>query len=169
MRFETGIQLLSGMSLVGDAPQQWADLGCGTGFFTNTLAHLLPHGSNIEAVDKELQKLPSVMGKDVRIRFTQTDFTKARLQLKHFDGILIANALHYVKDKLIFLRHIKKHLKKYGLIVLVEYDTEEANPWVPYPINYTNLTKLLKSAGFTAITKITEMPSKYNSVSAISN
>lgn len=111
-----------------DKPQRWADLGCGNGTFTHALTSLLPTGSKVLAVDKERQDLPN---------FIQADLINDDIQLGYLDGILMANSLHYVMDKPQLIR--KFNAPK---LLIVEYDTNRSNPWVPYPIDYTNLEQL---------------------------
>src|SRR6185295_11433175 len=82
-------------------PQLWLDLGCGTGLFTFALAGNLPPGSKIIAIDKDekaLRKIPATVN-DVVIQTRVADFVYDALDMKEVNGILIANSLHYVKDK----------------------------------------------------------------------
>src|SRR6476469_4415874 len=81
--------------------QAWADLGCGNGLFTKALASLLPGGSRIHAIDadeKTIKEIPSSYN-GVGIEKSVLDFTSDRLVLQHMDGIMMANSLHYVKEK----------------------------------------------------------------------
>jgi len=137
----------------------WADLGCGSGTFTKALATCL-HEGIIYAVDKESQVLKS--SNAVKIEFLKLDFIHDDLPFSTLDGLLIANALHYVKNKLQFLEKVKKHLKTVGQMIIVEYDTEVKNHWVPYPMSFQNLTETFHHAGFTDIKKIGERNSVYN-------
>ena len=57
------------------------------------------------------------------------------------DGILMANALHYVRDKAAFIEKLKKYLKTSGELIIVEYDTVRQNRWIPYPITFEKLTE----------------------------
>jgi trans-aconitate methyltransferase len=83
--------------------QQWADLGCGNGTFSYALASLLPDGSNIVCVDKETQTIvPFHDGKS--LRFEKADIQKVSFEPNSLSGILIANALHYVKDQQAFIK-----------------------------------------------------------------
>lgn len=112
--------------------QTWADLGAGSGLFTNALSTLLPHGSTIIAVDKKPSKITIADGIDLQTKagdFTTTGFGKV-------DGVLMANALHYVKDQQDFLDLLSKKTKR---LVLVEYNTDKANQWVPYAISFDKL------------------------------
>src|SRR6185295_11730285 len=82
-------------------PQLWLDLGCGTGLFTLALAANLPPGSKIIAIDKDekaLRKIPATVN-DVGIQTRAADFVYDALDVKEVDGILMANSLHYAKEK----------------------------------------------------------------------
>lgn len=121
---------------VNKGVQTWADLGCGSGLFTKALAELLPQGSTIHAVDvdtKALQKIPEEY-KGVRIRKSVMDFSTGAFPFHRMDGILMANSLHYVKDKESFLKRVMEALNDDGHFLLVDYDINKANRWVPYPL-----------------------------------
>ncbi len=97
MERQDAIQLITGAGFTPEFPQRWADLGCGSGTFTEALAFQLPAGSTIYAVDREKQTLPQWICR-VKIVFSQTDFERDDLFFHDLDGILIANALRYCKD-----------------------------------------------------------------------
>ncbi len=140
----------------------WADLGCGDGLFTQALASIIGNGSTIYAVDenrKALSRIENVSG--IRIEKIVGNFEKDELQLKSLDGILMANSLHFVKDKSSFLQKAKGWMKKDARFLIVEYDTDTANRWVPYPLSYTSLQNLFSSLGFST-EKIGEHKSIYN-------
>ncbi|MBC8045191.1 MAG: class I SAM-dependent methyltransferase [Fimbriimonadaceae bacterium] len=142
----------------------WADLGCGSGTFTAALAHLLNKDSIIHAIDLNnaaLQKIPETI-QHVVIKKHHADFIKMQFPFENADGILMANSLHYIEDKLSFLKRIKTHLKKGNCFLIIEYDTEITNPWVPYPVNFQSLKELFKQCGYTSITKLHERNSVYN-------
>ena len=141
----------------------WADLGCGNGTFTNALANLLGDSGKIYAVDKEQQELGIETGSKIEIEFVKLDFIHDELPFSYVHGILMANAIHYVKDKPVFIEKIKKHLKNSGQMIIVEYDTVRQNRWIPYPISFENLIETFSKAGFTQIKKIGERNSVYRS------
>jgi trans-aconitate methyltransferase len=135
--------------------QSWADLGCGTGTFTEALFHLLPAGSPIEAVDQQRQHL------NIPVNFTRANFETDNLILPPLDGVLMANSLHYVKDKKKLIHKLETYFAKDRNFLIVEYDTDIANTWVPYPLSFQNLTTLFTEIGYKEITKLDERPSVY--------
>ena len=151
---------------VAASAQVWADLGCGKGTFTKALAELLPAGSIIHAVDRDvvaLAQLPERWGSAGIVR-THADFSKEELPVNELDGILMANALHYVKDQVGFVARVATHLKPYGSFVLVEYDTDEADPWVPYPIPSARLQVLFAALGTVTVARMAERGSVFGRV-----
>lgn len=145
-------------------PSQWADFGCGTGTFTMALAELLAPGSLIHAIDYNPADLVGIPGqhRSVDIQKHTIDFMKDELRVELLDGILMANSLHYVKDKVPFLQRITQQLNDQGLLLIVEYDTTRANPWIPYPLSFENLAVLAPRCGFHHIRKLGDRPSVYN-------
>src|SRR5580704_11555383 len=101
------IALLSPAPLNFAQPSRWADLGCGTGLFTLALATLLQPGSTIFAIDRQPKVRPQITPNQVRIEPVWIDFVKHPLNFHDLDGILMANSLHYVKDKATLIRTLR--------------------------------------------------------------
>jgi trans-aconitate methyltransferase len=138
------------------APQRWADLGCGSGTFTAALLHLLPAGSQIEAIDRQRQQL------NIQVGFTMANFETDDLKLTALDGILMANSLHYIRDKKKLIAKLETYFSGDPSFLIVEYDTDSANPWVPYPLSFSSLTGLFNDLVYDQITKLGEQPSAYH-------
>ncbi len=162
MTVEEAQTLLGAADFAASGPQTWADLGCGSGLFSRALAHGLPDGSHILCLDKirQVWKEPTNTQR-VRLDFRQLDFVQDSIPGTNLDGILMANSLHYVSDKGALIQKLRGYLSARGRFLIVEYDTERRNPWVPYPIPFRTLEVLFTSLGFTHIRKIGERKSIY--------
>lgn len=136
--------------------QRWADLGCGNGTFTNALAGLLPQGSSIYAIDQQSQHF------GYPINFIRANFETDDLPISGLDGILMANSIHYVKDKQHLIRKLEGHFTGEANFLVVEYDTKSANQWVPYPLPFVKLKELFTYLGYKNISKLAERPSVYD-------
>lgn len=154
---------------VPDAPGTWADLGAGEGAFALALADLLGPGSTIHAVDRDagtlrvLERRYAALAKRRPLAAVSTvvaDFTR-ELALPPLDGIVMANSLHFVRDKLVALDLVRRYLRPGGRLVLVEYDTDRSNPWVPYPLSFGTWTKLAAEAGFRDTRRLASVPSRF--------
>ena len=163
MTLNDAILLIQNKNINDETKSVWADLGCGSGLFTSALASLLNEESIVYAIDKNIStfKIHSILN-GVSIKPVEVDFEKAALQFKNIDGIMMVNSLHFVKDKITFLKKIKSYLNKNGRILIVEYDTEVANHWVPYPISFLSLKKIFNDTGYSSVIKINERPSTFN-------
>ena len=156
--------------LAGGVPQgaggTWADLGAGTGAFTLALADLIgPHGI-IHAVDRDraaLAELRSAFVSSVlqaELRAHTADFTR-RLDLADLDGVVMANSLHFVEDKTAVLGFVRGYLNPGGRLLVVEYDSDRGNAWVPHPFAFETWRELASEAGFVETRKLATVPSRF--------
>jgi 2-polyprenyl-3-methyl-5-hydroxy-6-metoxy-1,4-benzoquinol methylase len=166
MKLEVAIRLIEKGVDQTAGPQQWADFGAGQGLFTKALATRLPPGSSLHAIDKDETALKSIdlQQPQITLHKLKTDFVNEEPDPGPLDGILIANALHFVPHTQAFLTYLRKILKPSGRMILIEYDREVGNQWVPFPVSYATLMTLAPQAGFTSVTKLGEEPSVYSAV-----
>lgn len=146
----------------------WADLGSGHGAFTLALAELLGPGAEIVAVDRNAGRLRALEG-ELRERFPATrlrtlaaDFTRP-LGLPPLDGIVMANALHFVRDKHkgAVLDLLYAALKPGGRLLLVEYNAARGSIWVPHPLTDDGWAALAARHGFRNTRLLATRPSSH--------
>jgi SAM-dependent methyltransferase len=163
VRLRDAREMLAPGALGELGPTTWADLGCGDGLFTRALAEVLAAGSVIHAMDQDrgaLRKVPARQG-DVDIVAHHGDFTRQPWGFGEFDGVLMANSLHYVGEQAAFIGRCARQMKAAHRFLIVEYDLAVANPWVPYPINRERLSTLFTAAGYSSIAILSTRPSRY--------
>jgi ubiquinone/menaquinone biosynthesis C-methylase UbiE len=142
---------------VGERGGRWADLGAGEGAFTLALAELLGPEAHITAIDKDARALHAIEGRfEVRV----ADFTRP-LGLSDLDGVLMANSLHYVRDKQPVLEAVRKMLRAGGQLIIVEYGADRGNPWVPHPFTYAKWETMAARAGFKGTRLLKTVPSRW--------
>ena len=137
----------------------WADLGSGDGTFTRALVELLGPGSRIYAVDRNATAIAAlrrwVAKGESRVIPVVADFTLPfdlpgpdKMTL---DGMLLANALHFVAEAESVLARLAARLRPGGRVVIVEYDRRPASRWVPYPVPAERLPALAAAAGLSTL------------------
>ena len=145
---------------------QWADLGSGTGAFTMALADLIGPTGHIYTIDKdqralkEQEKAMRINFPTTTVRYITSDFTR-RLDLPALDGIIMANSLHFVRHKDPVLQLIRSYLRPGGRLILVEYNADSGNMWVPYPLSYRTWETLSRHNGFTQTQPLAKVPSRF--------
>jgi trans-aconitate methyltransferase len=163
MELEIAVSLIKDGIVASSEPQIWADLGAGKGVFTQALATLLPDNSIIYALDRDPDILTGIQTPNMKVAIEalQLDFVTKKIPAT-LDGILLANSLHFVENKKATLQKWIKSLKSPGKILIVEYDLQQKNAWVPYPITYNALRGLAGDLGCSNVFKLAETPSRYH-------
>ncbi len=153
---------------IPSAGGMWADFGSGSGAFTLALAELIGPEGKIYSVDKDEEALQK-QAKAMRIQFPnvttvyhRADFTRP-LVIPVLDGAVMANALHFVKAslKIDVVRLIKSYLQPGGRLILVEYNVDAGNLWVPYPLGFKSWENLARQAGFGNTRLLATTPSRF--------
>jgi SAM-dependent methyltransferase len=149
------------------AGRRWLELGAGRGAFTLALADLLGPGAEIVAVDRDardLADLATTMGR----RFPGTDLTTIVADFSRplpvepgFDGLLAANSLHFVGDPGAVIKSGWPLHRPGARIVVVEYDSDSGNPWVPFPFSFTSWQAIAARAGLVDTRLIGRVPSRF--------
>jgi SAM-dependent methyltransferase len=151
---------------VEGAGPRWLELGAGEGAFTLALADLLGAGGDILAMDRDgraLERAEDEVGRrfpTVAVRTHHGDF-RDLLPVGPFDGVLAANSLHFVTDPVEVLWRVRQVLRPGGCLVVVEYDADRGNPWVPHPFSSGRFPGLAEAAGFVAAREIGRVPSRF--------
>jgi ubiquinone/menaquinone biosynthesis C-methylase UbiE len=146
----------------------WADIGSGIGYFTLPLCDLLGPTAEIYSVDRDgraLERQERALTKlcpQGHVHYLRADFTQP-LTLPPLDGMVMANALHFVKleRQEEVLRQLCTYLKPGGTFIIVEYEARSGNPWVPYPVNYESFEYLAEAAGLRDVRRIAAVPSSF--------
>ncbi len=144
----------------------WADLGSGSGAFTLALAELLGPTGRIYSVDKNSSVLRQQeqaihqFSPTMNVTYITADFTRS-LDLPQLDGIVMANSLHFVRKKDDVLQRVASYLRPAGRLIIVEYNADRGNMWVPYPFTYENWETLASKNGFVETRLLESRPSQF--------
>jgi ubiquinone/menaquinone biosynthesis C-methylase UbiE len=152
---------------VAGAGRRWLELGAGRGAFTLALADLLGPAADIVAIDRDggdLAELAATIGR----RFPETRLTTAVADFRHaltvepgFDGLLAANSLHFVPDPAAVINGIRPLLRSGARIIVVEYDSDSGNPWVPHPFSYRTWEVIAGGRGLLDTRLVGRVPSRF--------
>jgi ubiquinone/menaquinone biosynthesis C-methylase UbiE len=146
----------------------WADLGSGGGAFTLALAELVGPEGLIYSVDEDehaLREQAQAMRAQFpanAVSYLTADFAQP-LNLPPLGGIVMANALHFVepRHKLRVVGLVKSYLHPGGRLVVVEYNVDTGNTWVPFPFAYPGWEALARQAGFAHTQLLATAPSHF--------
>ena len=150
----------------GVQPGAWAELGSGGGAFTLALADLLGTAGTIVSVDRDRGALrrqrQAVQARfpPASVEYVRADFT-GPLALSELDGLLMANSLHFVRRPGPLLASIRGWLRPGGRLLLVEYDADRGNPWVPHPLSYRTWERVAAEHGFERTRLLARRPSSH--------
>ena len=151
---------------VAGAGPRWLELGAGEGAFTLALTDLLGPTARITALDRDQAALRRLADEANR-RFLGRALTTLRADFRDtlpagpFDGVLAANSLHFVADPAAVLGQVRDGLVRGGRLIVVEYDADLGNPWVPHPFSMARFPAIAAAAGFSEPVEIGKVPSRF--------
>jgi ubiquinone/menaquinone biosynthesis C-methylase UbiE len=152
---------------VDPAARRWLELGAGRGAFTLALADLLGPDAEIVAVDRDAGDLAALAATmtalfpGTRLSTVVADFRRALALEPGFDGLLVANALHFVREPSAVIAGVATLLRPGARILVVEYDADSGNPWVPHPFSYRTWEGIAAGAGLAGTRLIGRVPSRF--------
>ncbi len=144
----------------------WADIGSGDGAFTLAVRELVGPDAALYSVDQDRGRLDAqrrafrAMFPHAPPQFIPADLT-GPLDLPPLDGLVMANVLHFFRDKDAVLRRLVAYLKPGGRLLLVEYNVDTGNPWVPYPLSFETYARLAPRCGLTPPERLAARPSRF--------
>ena len=153
---------------VEGAGNRWLELGAGRGAFTLALADLLGRDADITATDRDVPALRA-LSTELRRRYPDVPVVTGELDFRKplptdrepYDGILAANALHFAPDVPRIVAALHPLLRPGGRLVVVEYDADHGNPWVPYPFSFETWRRRAGEAGYEDTRLLHRVPSRF--------
>lgn len=161
----------------------WADVGAGEGTFTRAVAELIGPQGAVYAIDRderavaELQRRAGSAGSDA-VRVDRNESGTARITALRgdmqelsalagldgvdLDGILFANVLHFTNEPAAVLAQAGARLRPDGRIIVIEYDRDMPNPWVPHPLPFDRLADAARRVGLGVPEEVARRPSAYH-------
>jgi hypothetical protein len=111
----------------------------------------------LRAQEREMARLHPA----VKLRTLAADFT-GPMDLPRLDGVVLANSLHFQADPCAVLARLVPRLAPAGRVIIVEYDIQKANPWVPHPVPFSGLPAVADCAGLSGPRLLARRPSRYH-------
>ena len=143
---------------VGEPGGTWADFGAGAGNFTRALREMVGPAATLYAIDRDAHALRR--HRDAII--LQADFTRP-VDLPLLDGLLMANALHWVRNQKAVMQLLTGYLRPGGSLILVEYDVRLPRGYIPFPVPFSRFESLARETGLADVRQIGERASSSGS------
>jgi len=148
---------------------RWADIGAGDGAFTLALADLLGPGAHIVAVDRDGGALAANARSiaaalpGTHLTTLVTDFRTDLSALPELDGLVAANSIHFVQrpEQRSVIAALAARLRPGGTFLVVEYDADSGNAWVPHPFSARSWPSLAEAASLVEPRIIGRVPSRF--------
>jgi len=102
-----------------------ADIGSGGGYFTLRFAEIVGEGGKVYAVDTDEKLLEFVnnSAKQKGLNNVVPVLVKDKLELpeKSLDFVFMRNVTHHIPNRVSYFKELKKFLKPYGKVIIIEY------------------------------------------------
>ena len=97
------------------------EFGCGTGYFTKTIAENAKHIIATDLSDEMLEVARKQLRKFKNITIKKMDCANTSLNSESFDGVIMLNLIHVIEDPLRCLQESYRILKDRGVLIIVDF------------------------------------------------
>ena len=140
---------------------RWADLGAGEGAFTLALADAARSGRSHHR-GRRGRAARCAASRMRGVEIIAWRISRGRSDLRTSTACVMANSLHFVRDKKPVLEAVRGMLRPGGRLIVVEYGTDRGNPWVPHPFTLRDAGRRWRlEAGFEGTRLLRTVPSRY--------
>ncbi len=146
-----------------------ADIGAGSGYFTIPLASRVGEKGLVFAEDIQIEminyiskKVEMLELKNVRVIFGKTE--DPSLLDNFFDLVFLANTYHELEKPYMLLENLRKDLRYYGRLAIIDWDPAKKSPFGPpveEKVSENTVINELERTGFELIEKHNFMPYHY--------
>ena len=96
----------------------------------------------------------------LKVHYLEGDFRQP-IELPPLDGLVVANALHFYKKKEAIIKLLGSYLRPGGRFIVIEYNSDMGNHWVPYPFSYPGWRELADRNGLFGTELLQKVPSSF--------
>lgn len=98
-----------------------AEFGCGTGYFTETIAQKANHVVATDLSNELLELAKKRLNKNPEITIQKENCINTSFTSEKFDSVFMANLIHVVENPLKVLQESHRILRKGGMLIIVTY------------------------------------------------
>ncbi|MFZ3171617.1 MAG: methyltransferase domain-containing protein [Carboxydocellales bacterium] len=135
------------------------DIGCGTGYFSFSLAKAVGAAGQVIGVDISAEMLDEArkrlqqeeeQGAPNNVRFLLSQENTLPMENQSIDVVFMSNVLHELIEPEVFFREIERVLRKEGKVIIVEWkkQTMEMGPPMQERLSPEQVTSLFAAGGF---------------------
>lgn len=111
------------------------ELGCGTGYFTETIVQKADHLFATDLSDELLENAAKRINND-NVTFQKENCVSTSFPPEKFDSLFMANLIHVIENPLKALQECHRVLKKEGLLIITSFTSYGMKPWEIIKMSY---------------------------------
>ena len=104
------------------------ELGCGTGYFTESIVKNAKHVFATDLSDELLEKAKERLGNNDKITFQKENCYNTSFKSDKFDTVFMANLIHVIEDPFKVLQECYRTLKDNGLLIITSFTNHGMKP-----------------------------------------
>lgn len=105
------------------------ELGCGTGYFTETIIQKADHVFATDLSDELLETAAKRFSNNEKISIQKEDCMNISFASDEFDCVFMANLIHVIENPLKALRESHRVLKENGLLIITSFTNHSMKPF----------------------------------------